>query len=58
MVLRVSDARYHGDLTREDRAAQALVVESDEVSHRPAAARKDDDVDVTHSLQASKPIDY
>jgi len=54
----VSDARYHGDLTREDRAAQALVVKGDEVSHRPAAARKDDDVDIMHGLQASEPIDY
>src|SRR5262249_16555901 len=47
----VPDAGDDRDLAGEDRAAQPLVVEGDEVAHPAAAAGDDDDVDAVDVLR-------
>ena len=55
-ILRVPDAGDDRDLACEDCAAQALVVERDEVGDRTTTSREDDHVDAAHSLQAGERV--
>ena len=56
-VVRVPDRGDHRLGAREERAAQALVVERDEVLHRAAPARDDDHVDERVLLHAGERVD-